>query len=72
MTPDTFGWIFSVIMLAGGYGVAHKRIWGLIALYVGNAGWAVVGYVTGLWSLLGVSVAFAVMDLYAIRKWSKE
>jgi hypothetical protein len=39
---DAFGWVFSVIMLAG-----------------------------GLWSLFGVSVAFAAMDVYGVFKWRK-
>lgn len=69
---DAFGWIMSIIMLAGGYGVAHKRMWGLYSFLVGNVGWAWIGYQTELTSLLGVSVAFAAMDVYAIRKWTNE
>ncbi|MHC4302838.1 MAG: hypothetical protein ACYS7Y_36740 [Planctomycetota bacterium] len=57
MTPDTFGWIASVAMLAGGYGVAHKKLW--------------IGLVTGLYSLLVLSLAFCVMDFYAINMWSR-
>jgi hypothetical protein len=68
---DAFGWVFSVIMLAGGYGVAHKRVWGLVALFAGNVGWAAIGWSVGLWSLFGVSVAFAAMDVYGVFKWRK-
>ncbi len=71
MTPDTVGWIASAFMLVGGYGVAHKKVWGLVALFIGNIGWGWVGYKTDLWSLVGVSVAFAAMDVYAINKWRK-
>lgn len=72
MSIDTFGWLCSAVMLTGGYGVAHKRIWGLVAMNIGNVGWGYVGYLTGLWSLLGVSIAFAAMDCYAIYRWSRK
>lgn len=71
MTPDTFGWIASVAMLVGGYGVAHKKLWGLWAFLWGNAAWAVIGLVTGLYSLLVLSLAFCVMDFYAINMWRR-
>lgn len=69
---DLLGWICSTTMIAGGYGVAHKRMWGLYALLVGNIGWGWVGCCTRLWSLLGVSIAFALMDIYAIWRWRRE
>jgi hypothetical protein len=69
---DLFGWAISFIMLAGGYGVAHKKTWGLWAFMAGNMGWIYIGVATGLTSLIGISIAFAVMDLYAIHKWNQE
>jgi len=66
---DIVGWVASVIMLIGGAGVAHKKVWGLVYFLVGNLLWAGVGWAAGLYSLVGVSLAFAAMDVYAIWKW---
>ena len=68
---DWVGWLATGIMMVGSIDIAHKRIRGLWLMLVGNAGWAVVGGMTGLYSLIAVSVIMGILDLYGIARWTK-
>jgi len=67
---DIVGWIATAIMAVGSIDIAHKRVRGLWLMLLGNVGWAAAGFLTGLYSLIGVSVVMGLLDLYGILKWS--
>jgi len=67
---DIVGWIATAIMAVGSIDIAHKRVRGLWLMLLGNVGWAAAGFLTGLYSLVGVSVVMGLLDLYGILKWS--
>lgn len=68
---DLTGWAATIVMAMGSIGVAHKRVWGLGLLLLGNVGWGVVGVLSGLYSLIAVLVFMAALDSYGIYQWSK-
>jgi len=69
---DLIGWISTAIMAAGSYDIAHKHCRGLWLMLVGNVGWCVAGYLSGMYSLIGVSVLMGILDLYGIHKWRRD
>ena len=69
---DIVGWIATGIMAAGSLDIAHKRVRGLWMMLLGNFGWGYAGYLSGLYSLIGVSVLMGILDVYAIYHWSKD
>jgi len=66
---DIIGWIGNTVMALGSVDIAHKRVRGLWLMFCGNVIWAVVGYQSGLSSLIGVSILMGVLDLYGVHKW---
>ena len=71
MTPDMLGWIGTAIMAVGSIGIAHKRVSGLWLMLIGNLFWMATGYLSGLSSLVGVSVFMGALDLYGVYRWTK-
>jgi len=67
---DTLGWMATTLMVWASYDIAHFRIRGLWFMALGNVIWAVTGVMSGLSSLVAVSIVMMVMDFYGIKKWS--
>jgi hypothetical protein len=38
-------------------------------MLAGNVGWAAAGWISGMYSLIGVSVLMGVLDVYGIYRW---
>lgn len=68
---DILGWIATAIMVWGSLDIAHKNVRGLWLMVVGNLFWMGTGYLSGLYSLIGVSVIMIGLDFYGICKWGK-
>jgi hypothetical protein len=66
---DIVGWIATAIMAVGSLDIAHKRVRGLWLMLAGNVGWAAAGWISGMYSLIGVSVLMGVLDVYGIYRW---
>ena len=56
-------------MVWGSVDIAHKKVRGLWLMFYGNFGWVAAGYLSGLYSLIVVSILMAALDLYGIYKW---
>jgi len=69
---DLVGWAGTVVFILAAIFVAHKNITGIYLMMVGNILFGVVGYMTGLTSLIGVSSIMVAADLYGIFMWSKQ
>ena len=70
--PDIIGWVATLIFVWASIDVAHKNIRGLYLMLLGNSLFAYVGIMTGVSSLVGVSVIMSILDIYGIRKWRQE
>ena len=68
---DYMGWIGTVIMAVGSVYIAHKKVFGLWLMLLGNIVWLGVGYASGLSSLVGVSILMGALDYYGIYRWTK-
>lgn len=66
---DIFGWIATAIMVLASIDIAHKNIRGLWLMALGNMFWLITGYLSGLYSLIAVSIVMTVLDFYGIYKW---
>jgi len=52
--------------------IAHKKIVGLWLMLLGNVIFVLVGYLSGLTSLIGVSILMGALDYYGIRCWNED
>lgn len=68
---DLIGWVGTVVFIAAAILIAHKNIVGMWLTLLGNLLFGIVGYMSGLSSLVGVSVTMALVDFYGIYKWSE-
>lgn len=68
---DFLGWIGTVVMMIGSIDIANLRVRGLWLMLIGNVLWAGVGCLSGLTSLVGVSILMGVLDIYGITKWNQ-
>lgn len=68
---DIFGWVASSIMVFASIDIAHKNIRGLWLMVLGNLFWMVVGLLSGLYSLVVVSIIMSGLDFYGIYRWKK-
>jgi hypothetical protein len=69
---DAVGYGASILTLIGCYGVAYKRLWGLLTFSVSDCIWAYVGYETGLTSLVVISLILAGGNLAAATIWRRD
>lgn len=72
LLADILGWVGTATMVLGSIRIAHKKVSGLVYMFLGNVLFVVVGFLTGLWSLVAVSVLMATLDLYAVYHWRKK
>lgn len=68
-TADIVGWAATILMVWGSIDIAHKKVRGLWLMLFGNVAWIVAGYLSGLYSLVGVSILMGALDYYGIYKW---
>lgn len=66
---DIIGWIATAIMVWGSIDIAHKKVRGLWLMFIGNVAWIMAGYLSGLYSLVGVSILMGALDLYGVYRW---
>lgn len=69
---DTIGWIGTAIMAFASIDIAHMRLRGWWLMLVGNIIWCVVGYLSGLTSIIGVSILMGGLDIYGLKKWKRQ
>lgn len=69
---DILGWVGTVIMAVASIKIAHKKIIGLWLMLLGNVVFIVVGILSGLTSLIGVSILMGALDYYGIRCWNED
>jgi hypothetical protein len=67
---DTLGWIATALMVWASIDIAHFKVRGFWLMVLGNIFWGVAGYLSGLSSLVAVSIVMIIMDFYGIKKWS--
>lgn len=67
---DIIGWIATGIMAVASVDIAHKKLRGWWLMLAGNLLWGIVGCLSGLTSIVGVSILMGVLDLYGIKQWS--
>lgn len=68
---DLAGHVFYVFLLGGMLLLARGSAAGWILRIVGEAGWAVLGVLLGMSSIVVWGVAFVIIDAYGFRKWRK-
>ncbi len=72
MSPDTLGWIATVIVLYGTWRVTKKETSGWLLRIVGDALWVVVGLMTGITSIIACEGTFVVLNTIGYLKWRKD
>lgn len=68
---EIIGWLGSVCIFAGLYGVAHKRRNAFFFSIVGELAWVVKSVYLHAWDLLSMTIAFAVLAAYGYYAWGK-
>lgn len=69
---DMLGWMGTAIMAVASIKIAHKKIIGLWLMLLGNVVFILVGWLSGLTSLIGVSILMGALDYYGIRCWNED
>lgn len=68
---DMIGWVATIIMVGGSLSLANQLLVGWWLLLFGNVLFAASGVISGLTSLVAVSIIMGVLDIYGIYNWKK-
>lgn len=69
--PNIIGWAGNLGFILGVLLLAKKRIFGFAWNILGNLLYALQGYLTGLHSLLSLSIILILINIYGILEWQK-
>ncbi|MEK0325350.1 MAG: nicotinamide mononucleotide transporter [Nitrosopumilus sp.] len=72
MSPDFIGWIATAIVIFGTCLLSQKKKSGWLIRVVGNVLWVVVGFMTGLTSIIACEGTFILVDMIGYFKWKKD
>ncbi len=67
-----FDWVAMVLTFTAIYYIGNKNRLGLILMMIGNVCWAVVGIQANSLAMILANVAFFIMNVRAVYKWSSE
>lgn len=69
---DILGWISNLGFIIGAYLIAKKRVEGFYALALANFGYLIVGIISQITSLWGISVYLLMVNFYGIWNWKRK
>ncbi len=72
MNPDIFGWIGNVFIVLGSFLITKKRIEVFYSHIIGNLFYAILGFMTKTYSIIGLTVILISISLYGIYNWRKQ
>jgi len=70
-TADLIGWIGTALFALGGLGLAYKLRVSFLLMLAANLVFTAVGFLSGLPSLITVSLFLAGIDAFGWWKWRK-
>lgn len=67
-----FDWVAMVLTFTAIYYIGNKNRLGLMLMMIGNICWAIVGIQANSLAMILANVAFFIMNVRAVYKWSSE
>lgn len=69
---ELLGWVATITLLVGYYTNAHGKRYSWLVWFSGNSAMAVYAYFIGSTSILALSAALMILNLYGYNKWKTD
>jgi hypothetical protein len=69
MIIQSLGWIGSIALAAGLYGIGNKKRNAFLLSMLGESLWIIKSCILGMWDLAAICVVFLVLAIRAYRTW---